>query len=182
LWVCWGFDLSQLRRQAFIQSEGVVMSVLDILGQLSAPGQPERLYVALDREAKVRVGHGLFTLLYVVGNEVARVYSSRPAEYPLGGRKPMGNTPWGDLLIKQSKPYLGVDKAGIRWAFYDHALIESLGLGSVINIPVVYDGSTIGTMNLLDAEHHYREEHVALVEPLAPLLVPAFLEARRSAI
>jgi hypothetical protein len=32
-------------------------------------------------------------------------------------------------------------------------------------------------MNLLDAEHHYREEHVARLAALAPLLIPAFLEA-----
>ena len=34
------------------------------------------------------------------------------------------------------------------------------------------------TINLLAPEHHYREEHVAPVERLAPLLVPAFLAAR----
>jgi hypothetical protein len=53
-----------------------------------------------------------------------------------------------------------------------------MGLGSVINIPVIYDGETIGTMNLLDAEHHYGDAHVAPVARLAPLLIPAFLEAR----
>ena len=93
----------------------------------------------------------------------------------------MCQTPWGDLVLKNQKPYLGRDKPAIRWAFFDHALIESMGLGSVINIPVVYDGACLGTMNLLDAEYHYRPEHVAPVAALAPLLIPAFLEARRGA-
>jgi hypothetical protein len=152
--------------------------ILEILPALEQPGQPGVIFTALDRLTKALVGHQLFTLLYADGDEVARVYSNRPAEYAVSGRKPMGRTPWGDLVLNRCKPYLGLDKQGIRWAFFDHALIESMGLGSVINIPVVYDGTCLGTMNLLDAEHHYRPEHVAPVAALAPLLIPAFLEAR----
>jgi GAF domain-containing protein len=84
-------------------------------------------------------------------------------------------------VLKGRKPYLGRDKAGIRWAFFDHVLIESMGLGSVINVPALYDGKVVGTINLLAPEGFYREEHVPLVERLAPLLVPAFLAARAAA-
>ena len=147
---------------------------------LAAPGQPETLYRALEAETQRLVGHKLFTLLYVDGQEVARVYSSNPTAYPVFGRKPMGPTPWGKHVLEGKKPYLGRDAAAIRWAFFDHELIASLGLGSVINIPIVYDGATIGTMNLLDAEHHYTEAHVAPVAALAPMLIPAFLLARNS--
>ena len=155
--------------------------ILDILPSLADPGQPQALYRELERVTKALVGHQLFTLLYVDGDEVARVYSNRPAEYVVSGRKPMGRTPWGDQVLTRREPYLGVDKAGIRWAFFDHELIESMGLGSVINVPVVYDGRCLGTINLLDAEHHYRAEHIPPVARLAPLLIPAFLEARRGA-
>jgi transcriptional regulator with GAF, ATPase, and Fis domain len=158
------------------------MSVIDILHTLAEPAQPKRLFTELENATKSLVGHRLFTLLYVDGEEVARVYSNRPDEYAVAGRKPMGLTPWGDHVLKARKPYLGHDKSGIRWAFFDHLLIESMGLGSVINIPVVYGGECIGTMNLLDVEHHYRHEHVALLTPLAPLLIPAFLEARHGTL
>jgi GAF domain-containing protein len=153
--------------------------IVEILAALEQPGQPDVIFTALDRLTGSLVGHQLFTLLYVDGDEVARVYSNRPVEYAVSGRKPMGRTPWGDLVLKRCKPYLGRDMEGIRWAFFDHALIESMGLGSVINIPVVYDGACLGTMNLLDTEHHYRPEHVAPVAALAPLLIPSFLDARR---
>jgi hypothetical protein len=155
--------------------------IMEILSLLEQPGQPGVIFTALDDLTRSLVGHQLFTLLIVDGDEVARVYSNRPAEYAVSGRKPMGRTPWGDLVLKNQKPYLGRDKPAIRWAFFDHALIESMGLGSVINIPVVYGGACLGTMNLLDAEHHYRPEHVAPVAALAPLLIPAFLGARRGA-
>ncbi len=156
-------------------------ALADLSTLLAEPGQPERLYKALDETTAKLVGHKLFTLLYVDGDEVARVYSNRPAEYPVSGRKRMGPTPWGDAVLKGQQPYLGRDRAAIRWAFPDHALIESMGLGSVINVIVVYDGAAIGTMNLLDVEHHYREEHVFVVQRLAPLLIPAFLDARAKA-
>jgi len=157
------------------------MTLSELLTVLGQPGQPNSLYVALDRATKAVAGHQLFTLLYVHGNDVVRTYSNRPAEYPVSGRKPMGQTPWGDHVIRGAKPYLGRDKAGIRWAFFDHVLIESMGLGSAINIPVVYDGLCIGTMNLLDAEHHYEQRHVEALVPYGQLLIPAFNEARRRA-
>lgn len=156
-------------------------SLLTLAATLERPGQPGALYRAMEAETKRLVGHTLFTLLYVDGAEVARVHSNMPEAYPVSGRKPMGPTPWGAHVIAGRKPYLGRDMAAIRWAFFDHELIASLGCGSVINIPIVYDGATIGTMNLLDAEHHYTEADVPKVAALAPMLIPAFLIARNQA-
>jgi GAF domain-containing protein len=155
-----------------------MQDIPDLLATLASPGQPDTTFQAIDQAFQRLVGHELFTLLLVDGAEVARIYSNRPKEYPVAGRKPMGPTEWGTLVLRNKKTFLGRDKAAIRWAFFDHALIEGMGLGSCIGAPVVYDGACIGTINLLHAEHHYREEHVAPVEALAPLLVPAFLQAR----
>lgn len=157
-------------------------SIVETLAALlPLPGQPDALYKAMEAATKRLVGHKLFTLLYVDGAEVARVYSNMPEAYPVFGRKPMGPTPWGAHVLQGRKAYLGTDKAAIQWAFLDHALIESLGCGSVINIPIVYNDETIGTMNLLDAEHRYTQADVEKVAPLAPLLIPAYLQARRHA-
>ena len=120
------------------------------------------------------LGHRLFTVLIhnePVG-EVRRCYSSRPDEYPVQGAKKMGPTPWGDLVLKQGKPFLGVDEAAIRWAFPDHQLIISMGLGSAINLPLRLAGQTLGTLALLDRVGHYRREHLETGAILAALLVP----------
>ncbi|WP_341850278.1 GAF domain-containing protein [Neorhizobium sp. CSC1952] len=158
------------------------MMIEDLVELLAEPGQPNFFYDALDAALARRVGHKLLTLLYKDGDEVARVYSNMPDVYPVFGRKPMGMTPWGDLVLRRQQPFLGRDREAIKWAFFDHELIESLGLGSAINIPVVYDGETIGTINLLDEEFFYTEEHVGIARRFAPLLIPAFLEARRGNI
>src|SRR5262245_55606978 len=148
---------------------------------LAEAGQPLTTFKAFDAITKRLVGHELLTMLYKDKNDVARIYSNRPAEYPVFGRKPMNATPWGDHVMKGKKSFLGRDKAAIKWAFFDHELIYSMGLGSVINVPAIYDGEVIGTITLLAPEHFYREEHIAPIEALAPLLVPAFLVARAEA-
>lgn len=157
-----------------------VPSILDELTRaLALPGQPEPIYALVDRLIQERVGHRQLTLLVVEGSDVARVYSTTPDSYPVGGRKPMGPTPWGAKVLTRQEAFLGRTMDDIRWAFFDHALIASLGLGSIINIPVVHDGITLGSINSSHAEHHYTEAHVPLVAELAGLLVAPFLLARR---
>ncbi len=151
----------------------------DLLATLSSSGQPDILYRALESHLSETVGFGLFTLLYRDGEEVARVYSTNEEAYPVFGRKHMGPTPWGEKVIDRQEPFLGPDREAIIWAFFDHELIFSLGLGAVINIPVVYNGETIGTMNLLDKAGAYTQEHLRQAQAVAPLLIPAYLEARR---
>ncbi|SMC48891.1 GAF domain-containing protein [Rhizobium sp. RU36D] len=154
--------------------------MIDLLQHLARPGQPQTLYRELELQLSKDIGFGLFTLLYADGHEVARVYSSDENSYPVFGRKAMGPTPWGEKVLKNGQPFLGPDKAAIVWAFFDHELIFSLGLGAVINIPVVYNGETIGTMNLLDKEGAYTQAHLDKAAAYAPLLIPAYLEARRA--
>lgn len=141
---------------------------------------PDRktLYTAIADALQGLVGHKLFTLLAVLpdGEEVQRFYSSNETAYPLTGRKRVGPTHWGEVVLKGRQPWLGRDSAAIRWAFADHELIASLGLGSVINIPVIRAGTLLGTMNLLHGEHHFAEDAMPVVGRFAPYLVSAFAE------
>jgi len=49
---------------------------------------------------------------------------------------------------------------------------EILGVGSVTNIPVVFDFRCVGTINLLHKSGWYRVEHIPLVIPFSGLLIP----------
>ncbi len=139
---------------------------------------PQALFEQVDRSVKELVGYRLFTLLTVVdgGHEVERIYTSHPVEYALSGRKPMGPTPWGKHVIDGLQPWHGRTMADIRWAFPDHALIESLGCGSCINIPVIAFGKVIGTMNVLDREHAYEDIAVQNLALFAPVLALPFAQ------
>ncbi|SFW70257.1 GAF domain-containing protein [Amycolatopsis australiensis] len=135
-------------------------------------------------EDKVRaeLGVRLFTVLAWVPERRAlrRVHSSHPAEYPVGGEKTVEVAAgWLERCITAQEPYFGPDRAAVREIFADHELIESLGCGSIINVPVVADGRTLGVLNILDAEGAYDEDSVKTAQSLAPLAVPALLEEEK---
>jgi hypothetical protein len=138
-------------------------------------GQPEPLFRALDAALAAVLGHRLFTvLLHHAGTaESERRYTSQPAAYPVGGRKPLNPTPWAQQVIHERRPYLGRTAADIRDVFFDHELIASLGCASVLNLPVVWDGRLLGTVNLLHAEHWYDESDVPIGLTFAALAAPA---------
>ena len=149
------------------------------LAALRQPGPPEPLFEAVNRALKETVGHKLFTLLYVApnGKRVKRLYTNMPKEYPVGGYKPVTESDWHKRVIDERRAWVGYDYDDVKWAFFDHELIRSLGCESAINVPVVYAGRVLGTMNLLDVAGHYTESHVAAIEPFAALLIGPFLDA-----
>ena len=143
----------------------------------SGAGQPEPLFEAFDRLCAERLSHLLFTILAWAPerNDVQRLYSSRPAEYPLLGRKAMGPTAWGELVLKRGETWIGRNAADIRWAFPDHELIARLGCAACINAPVRWDGRVLGVVSVLGPEGAYDEADLRGLETIAPLLVPGFL-------
>jgi len=155
-----------------------LMSVLPaVTAALADPEQPRALFTALERMTAEVLGHRLFTLMrYHAGpSESERVWSSQPSVYPVGGRKRVADTPWAQRIFREGRPYLGRTPAEIQAVFPDHELIFSLGCGSVLNLPVVYAGRVLGTMNLLREAGGYNEGQIALGLACAALAVPAYL-------
>lgn len=117
------------------------------------------------RAVQDETGAKLFTVLAFTdgGRTMHRIYSSRPDEYPVGGRKDVARDVAADWLarcVTEQAPYFGRTRDDVRRVFADSALIESLGCGSIINAPVVRDGVTIGALNILDAEGAYGDDDV----------------------
>ncbi|GAB3159784.1 GAF domain-containing protein [Amycolatopsis sp. NPDC004378] len=136
----------------------------------------------VEERVRAELGVRLFTVLAWVPerNALRRVHSSHPAEYPVGGEKTVEVAAgWLERCITAQEPYFGPDKAAVREIFADHDLIESLGCGAIINVPVVSGGRTLGVLNILDAEGAYDEDAVAVAGSLAPLAVPALLEEEK---
>ncbi|MFC4006103.1 GAF domain-containing protein [Nonomuraea purpurea] len=134
----------------------------------------------LEESVRRQVGARLFTVLAWIPERRAlrRVHSSHPAEYPVGGEKTVEVAQdWLARCVEARRPYFGRDRAAVREIFADHELIESLGCGSIINVPVVREDEVLGVLNILDAEGSYDEESVAKARSLALLAVPALLQA-----
>lgn len=130
----------------------------------------------LEDQVRAAIGVRLFTVLAWVPQRRAmrRVYSSHPEQYPVGGEKSVEiSSGWLERCVVKQEPYLGPDRAAVREVFADHELIDSLGCGAVINVPVVDEGETLGALNILDSEGRYDEASVAAAVKLAPLAAPA---------
>ncbi len=149
----------------------------EVAAAAGKPGQPAPLFQAIDDALGKVAGHKLFTLmiLHRDSGEAERVYTSNPTAYPVSGRKQMTETPWFRHAIVGRQHFFGPTRADIRWAFFDHELIEQLGCGAVINLLVAYDDHILGTANLLHEEHHYQPADIDACHSFAQLLAPAFL-------
>lgn len=128
---------------------------------------------AIDRALGEGIGHRLFTVLVINGAraENQRCYSSLLDAYPVGGAKPITPGSLDGLMAGQCR-FLD-DYAAVRAAFADHALIRSLGCESCVNIPVRWNGRTIGMLNLLHEAHWYGPEDVPTFTIFAALAAPA---------
>jgi GAF domain-containing protein len=144
---------------------------------LRAVEQPSRICQVLEKVSGEVIGHRLFTVMAFRGarSEVERIYSNQPSVYPAGGRKTKKDTAWASHVLGDMKVFRGNDAADIKSAFDDHATILGLGLGAVLNIPVVLEGRCLGTMNLLHQAGWYRAEDERAGVMLAAFLIPVLL-------
>ncbi len=142
------------------------------------PGQPGALFTALDKAMGAAIGHKLFTILVIHpgARESQRYYTNMPKEYPVGGRKPITETPWFQKVLGQGVPYIGYDYADITDVFFDHELIRSLGCESVLNVPVRWNGTSIATINLLHQAGWYSEADVPAAKLFAALAAPGVMK------
>lgn len=149
----------------------------DLANDLAAAPSVGAAILVLQRGAGTLLGHRLFSVMRhdAAGGWNARIHSSQPRHYPAGGRKPVQPGPWAECLFRRGEPWLCRDLAAVRATFPDHALIEALGCGAALNLPVRWQGRTLGTVNLLDAEGSYGPEDVPAGVVLAGLAAPVLL-------
>jgi GAF domain-containing protein len=151
---------------------------LGTLAEVSASAhEPQALYAAVDALVQKVIGHRLFTIMRVheAAMEVERVYSSNTDAYPVGGRKSKRVTPWSRAVLERGEVFVARTPDEVREAFDDYRLIASLGIGSIMNVPVSYRGSRLGTMNVSHEAGWFRDEDAAAAMLIAMLLVPPLL-------
>ena len=151
----------------------------DILKALAAPNQPEAIFQALEAEVQATIGVKLFTLMTIHRdrNVARRCYTNMPDEYPTSGEKEMTPNAWSDQVEGRHETFVANSIEEIAAVFPDHALIQSLGCESCINIPVVIGGDVVGTLNCLHEAGHYTPDRVAASDSLKIPGALAFLVA-----
>ena len=142
------------------------------------PDQPMATFRALDAAMDAVIGHTYITVLlyHAELREIERFYSSNLEAYPLAGRKDVPESDWTEKLLTRQECFIGYDENDMKKYFFDHQLIHSLGCDAILNVPVVYDGVTLGTINLVHEEGWYEEGDTEIALTLASIAVPAFLQ------
>ena len=119
------------------------------------------------------VGHKLFTILkfYPSLQELERVYSNNPIQYPISGRKKVIDSNWTTHLLIKGKVYIGYNHEDIKRNFPDYQLIRKLGCGSVLNLPLIDNNKVIGSINLLHEEYWYKKSYIKTAETYSKFAV-----------
>jgi GAF domain-containing protein len=151
-------------------------TVVDIAARAPEPGAVFRAVAALAQKA---IGYRLFTVmrLHARAQEVERVYSSLPDAYPVSGRKPKEGTPWGAQVLDRGEIFVANTPEEVERAFADHALIASLGIGAIMNVPIRWCGRSLGTVNLCHKAGWFTDADRVPGRLLAGFLVPPLLNA-----
>ncbi|MFI5013106.1 MAG: GAF domain-containing protein [Hyphomicrobiales bacterium] len=155
-----------------------IAAILEIEARRHAP---EEVYAAVDRLAQRVLGHRLFTVMRQIAGaaEVERTYSSNTKAYPVGGRKQKQGTAWGEKVLDRGEVFIAPDADALRATFADHELIFSLGIGSIMNVPISHGGRVLATMNVSGEAGQYRDADIPTAKVLGGLLAPVLLTSAR---
>ena len=141
-------------------------------------GQPEATFCALDVAMKAVIGHKIMTVLiyHEELQETERFYSSNLEAFPIAGRKQVRPTSWTQQLLIGQNCYIGNNAADIRRFFVDHELIHSLGCDAILNVPVVWNGITLGTCNLMHEEDWYEESDGEIAMAIVSVATSVYMQ------
>lgn len=162
-------------RQDFTERAALAIADLSTLAEATRrSGQPQAIFEAVERAARKAIGFRLFTITCLDAErlELERLHSNMPDVYPPGSRKQKRGSAWGVQTLRDLRPFRATTPDEIRAAFDDHAVMTGMGLGSILNIPVAYDGRCVGTMNMTHVEGWY-----TAADETTGLLIAAFLAA-----
>ena len=139
--------------------------------------QPRATLACIGRLGAIALGHCLFSVnaFHFESMQVERLYSSNPAAYPVGGRKNKRATAWGQQVLIDRQLFIGEGEAAIRAAFDDSALMHSLGVRSIINVPVVWRDACLGVLNFACPLPTVEASQVAKARMFGLIAVAAFL-------
>ncbi|WP_150627958.1 GAF domain-containing protein [Pandoraea captiosa] len=106
--------------------------------------------------------------------DVQRVFSTIPAAYPVGGWKHLTGSDWARYVLIDQRTLIASGHERLTQFFPDYPLLESLGVRTLINIPVVICRRTVGAFALLLETPTVDQAALAEVEAIAPLMSGVF--------
>ena len=110
----------------------------------------------------------------------ARIFSDDPVPYPVGGEKPILETIWTETVLRRQETFVGNSIEELAEVFPDWEKIQSLGLESCLNLPIIINGTVVGTLNCLNVAGHFTPERIQAANQLKLPGAAAFLLAAQN--
>ena len=110
----------------------------------------------------------------------ARIFSDDPVPYPVGGEKPILDTIWTETVLGRQETFVGNTIEDLAEVFPDWEKIQSLGLESCLNLPIIINGTVVGTLNCLNVAGHFTPERIQAANQLKLPGAAAFLLAAQN--
>jgi GAF domain-containing protein len=160
-----------------------VEDVARVLALSSSAADPTQVYRAVDTLARETVGYRLLTVFRPIEStgELERVYSSNPADYPVGGRKRVDTINRDPGLARRGEIFLAATPEEVARTYPDRVLLERLGIGAILNVPIRHAGRWLATLNCAGDANSYGAGEIAAAKVLADLLAPTLLLLSASA-
>jgi GAF domain-containing protein len=142
---------------------------------------PPATFDAINRVARRRLDAGLVTAMRYIASEniVERLYSSNLGAYPVGGRKVKRDSAWSRHVLAEHRLLVSAGDAALKEHFADHATIIGLGLHSCVNVPLVSEGTCVGTLNLSAPRADWSADEIAAARVLGLAALSAVLVLAR---
>lgn len=152
------------------------MPEFDAFVSTAETSPPDQVFAALEALVQAEVGAVIFSCstFDLTARQSSRVYTNLPDVYPVSGLKEIVPNAWTRQVLDNRQTYVANTLEEIRGVFPDHALIGSLGCGSVVNMPVFLCGQFLGTANILHAPGYYTVSRVQKLHDLRPAAMLAF--------
>ncbi|MEX3010788.1 GAF domain-containing protein [Hoeflea sp. TYP-13] len=149
--------------------------------QYAMQGDVDALCDLTARRLKSLVGFELLTILApdISGTHLRRIYSTDTAGYPLGLADEIRKSPWFDQLFDNRAPIIAANTDEIAAWLPDFDGFAGIGLGSLVNYPVVVADQTIGLLNLMDRPGSYDNETAHILEAELPLFAVTIADFHR---
>jgi len=106
-----------------------------------------------------------------------RIFTDDANAYPAGGEKPILENAWTETVLFRHQTFVGNSIEDLAAVFPDWEKIQSLGLESCLNLPVIVGNKVIGTLNCLNVAGHFTPARVRAANQLVLPAAAAFLLA-----
>lgn len=160
-------------------TEPLASGLAELLLSLAEPGQPQTVFERVDRALADTVGQVFMTVLRVRPDGLGeRLYSNQPEAYPMPYVKGFPGNGWVEQVLQRAQPLLVRNMDEFMKVFVGRDVMESLGCGCLLNMPVIWDGKVRGTVNIGDREGRYDDETIRRAAPIVAVLGPVMALSR----